>query len=113
MLIKMNTILMDMFKATTEPNYSVFPDNLTTAELNILAPTLVTQVYTPSSKMPNFSTYIGLFVCLLLFLLVLIVVMLYRLKHTIAPLPTNVESASRVEEFTDFEPSHFELEGVP
>lgn len=57
----------------------------------------------PDIKMPSFSTYLGIFICLLLFLLALMIVMLYRMKHVIAPLPPDVESASQNQVYTEVE----------
>ncbi|XP_051542736.1 serine-rich and transmembrane domain-containing 2-like [Myxocyprinus asiaticus] len=55
----------------------------------------------PDPRLPSLSTYLGLFVCLLLVLLALVIVMLYRMKHTIAPLPSDVESAGQTEMFPE------------
>lgn len=67
--------------------------------------TTIAQLGRPDAKLPSLSTYLGLFVCLLLFLLALVIVMLYRMKHTIAPLPSDVESAGQMEMFPDVEPA--------
>ncbi|KAG1957532.1 hypothetical protein F2P79_007540 [Pimephales promelas] len=63
--------------------------------------TTVAHIGRPDPRLPSLSTYLGLFVCLLLFLLALMIVMLYRMKHTIAPLPSDVESAGQTEMFPE------------
>lgn len=65
--------------------------------------TTVAQIGRLDAKLPSLSTYLGLFVCLLLFLLALVIVMLYRMKHTIAPLPSDIENAGHTEMFPDVE----------
>ena len=65
--------------------------------------TTIAQIGHQDPRLPSLSTYLGLFVCLLLFLLALVIVMLYRMKHTIAPLPSDMESAGHTEMFPDVE----------
>lgn len=65
--------------------------------------TTVANIGRPDPRLPSLSTYLGLFVCLLLFLLALMIVMLYRMKHTIAPLPSDVESVGQTEMFPEVE----------
>lgn len=63
--------------------------------------TTVAEIGRQDPRLPSLSTYLGLFVCLLLFLIAMLIVMLYRIKHKIAPLPSDMENASHTEMFPD------------
>ncbi|KAJ7996652.1 hypothetical protein DPEC_G00239260 [Dallia pectoralis] len=79
--------------------FSNIPSN--TSVENIWTTTTVAQIGRQDPRLPSLSTYLGLFVCLLLFLLAMLIVMLYRMKHKIAPFPS--EHGGHAEMFPDVE----------
>ncbi|KAL4659689.1 hypothetical protein GN956_G74 [Arapaima gigas] len=94
-------IIWRNFPAPTTALLAKFPANVT-SDGHLLG-TTVAPLGRPDPRLPSFSAYLGLFVCLLLFLLALLIVMLYRMKHTIAPLPSDVESARHGDMFPEVE----------
>ncbi|GAA6071934.1 serine-rich and transmembrane domain-containing 2-like [Tachysurus ichikawai] len=57
-----------------------------------------------ASTLPSLPLYVGLFVCLLLLVLALVFVTLYRMKHTVAPMPCYAARAD-TEAYAETEPT--------
>ncbi|NXF79264.1 SRTM2 protein, partial [Sclerurus mexicanus] len=80
--------------------YLKFRGNLTG---RVHLPTLPTEVDTTADKYSGLYVYVGLFLTLLAFLLILLFSTLLRLKHVVSPITTTPESTENVQQFTDVE----------
>ncbi|KAK2816076.1 hypothetical protein Q7C36_022347 [Tachysurus vachellii] len=65
-----------------------------------------------ASTLPSLPLYVGLFVCLLLLVLALVFVTLYRMKHTVAPMPCYAARAD-TEAYAETEPTAQETADTP
>lgn len=63
-----------------------------------------------ASTLPSLPVYVGLFACLLLLVLALVFATLYRMKHTVAPMPCYVARADADEAETETEAETTEQE---
>ncbi|KAI5089034.1 hypothetical protein C0J45_20442 [Silurus meridionalis] len=85
-------LIWKSFLRPSSPSSSTLPPRLVLASGSSERPVCTASAVSPAARaaastLPSLPVYVGLFACLLLLVLALVFATLYRMKHTVAPMP--------------------------